>query len=411
MAALPPLGAAAATKPVRWPCHVSITIDGSTPQDPSIVIEGWRYYQVPSPVVSQLMGILACALSAASRPSLVFDLSSTRSAHDFPAQDVTSLREMSSTETRTLAWLVCSGTRSPLDQSFELEGWMNAPALGQQGAISNAERSTSDELEDASRSAPAMLAHLFSATPPFSSLLPSSFSPHSIAETPCAFAYESSVLAQSLTSAPELSIGADVRHTGDTMAADHEGRTFGQRCAGIEKVGVTTCEMSQRGTAGDERTIHTCIKLEDPGVPDSACLSPVTLSFVSLSFPSSTSRSSAFDVEKRVPTFQGGKETSPAGQQYFRSSNEEPRTFCKLNDTSSHEPARPACFSLYASSVSYVLSPTLSVLPLVMAYQTLALASATVRTLWISYLEFAGVGHATPCLVWAREGIGTRVWN
>ena len=29
MAALPPLGAAAATKPVRWPCHVSITIDGS----------------------------------------------------------------------------------------------------------------------------------------------------------------------------------------------------------------------------------------------------------------------------------------------------------------------------------------------------------------------------------------------
>ncbi|KAF8189077.1 hypothetical protein K438DRAFT_1763833 [Mycena galopus ATCC 62051] len=29
MAALPPLGAAAATKPVQWPCHVSITINGS----------------------------------------------------------------------------------------------------------------------------------------------------------------------------------------------------------------------------------------------------------------------------------------------------------------------------------------------------------------------------------------------
>ncbi|KAF8144457.1 hypothetical protein K438DRAFT_1992818 [Mycena galopus ATCC 62051] len=45
MAALPPLGAAAATKPVRWPCHVSITIDRSWGVDPSIVIEGWRYYQ------------------------------------------------------------------------------------------------------------------------------------------------------------------------------------------------------------------------------------------------------------------------------------------------------------------------------------------------------------------------------
>ncbi|KAF8149250.1 hypothetical protein K438DRAFT_1989012 [Mycena galopus ATCC 62051] len=34
MAALPPLGAAAATKPVWWPCHPSITIDGSTPPRP-----------------------------------------------------------------------------------------------------------------------------------------------------------------------------------------------------------------------------------------------------------------------------------------------------------------------------------------------------------------------------------------
>ncbi|KAF8207378.1 hypothetical protein K438DRAFT_1755425 [Mycena galopus ATCC 62051] len=46
MAAPPRLGAAAATKHVQWPCHISITIDGSWGVDPSIVIERWRYFQV-----------------------------------------------------------------------------------------------------------------------------------------------------------------------------------------------------------------------------------------------------------------------------------------------------------------------------------------------------------------------------
>jgi hypothetical protein len=112
----------------------------------------------------------------------------------------------------------------------------------------------------------------------------------------------------------------------------------------------------------------------------------------------------------------GSERSSEMDEQGVVPKGEEIRTLVCSDRTSSDTLAHTSRSASFISSVSSfspltsILSPSL-VSSSVLDYMNFMLISAILRTSWILYLAGIIREEVAPCLAWAWEGIGTRIWN